>query len=413
MFEVDGPVRLPPLHDFQEKVAEKIRSFVSQPRRGLLSLPTGAGKTRVVVEALIRAYTDGTIRGCVVWLAQSDELCEQAVEAWGQAWRGLGPLSQRLRISRLWGSTNNRVRAYDGAHVVVATYQTLINRVSKPEFSWLLEPACLVVDEAHESMSGSYTEILAAFGFSSKTTPLPLIGLTATPFRSSADESETQWLVNRYGGHRLDHGVMPIGEQYSYLQSLGVLARVEHELIAGADVEVSVSEMAELTKFKRLPAAVEQRLGQDVDRNKSLVNSIQQLPVDWPVLLFATSVEHARLVASQLSRIGVSARAISAQNDMGARRYYVEEFKAGRIRVLTNYNVLATGFDAPAVRALYIARPVFSRVSYQQMIGRGLRGPLNGGKDVCRIVNVANNVGNFGNVWHSRTSSIYGPTVSG
>jgi len=396
MVDVDGPVRLPPLHEFQQTLAERIRTFVSTPRRGLLSLPTGAGKTRVVVEALIRAYADWTIRGCVVWLAQSDELCEQAVEAWAQAWRGLGPLSQRLRVSRLWGATNNRVRPCDGPHVVIATYQTLINRVTRHDYAWLLEPACIVVDEAHESMAGSYTEILTAFGFTSKVTPRPLIGLTATPFRSSADEAETQWLVNRYGGHRFDLGVMPGDDPYSYLQELGVLARVEHQIIAGANVHVTALELAELTQFKRLPGAVEQRLGQDVDRNRVLVESIQQLPEDWPVLLFATSVEHAGLLAAQLSRVGVSARAISAQTDMGARRHYIEEFKAGRIRVLTNYNVLTTGFDAPAVRVLYIARPVFSRVTYQQMIGRGLRGPLNGGKEICRIVNVADNVGNFG-----------------
>jgi hypothetical protein len=40
-----------------------------------------------------------------------------------------GP-SGRLRISRLWGATNNRVRPCEEAHVVVATYQTLIRDYS-------------------------------------------------------------------------------------------------------------------------------------------------------------------------------------------------------------------------------------------------------------------------------------------
>lgn len=393
--DVEGPIELPPLHSFQEEIAAKISDFVRVPGRGLLSLPTGAGKTRVVVEALIRAYSDGRLAGTVVWIAQSDELCEQAVQAWHEAWRALGP-NGRLRISRLWGATNNRVRPVDDAHVVVATYQTLINRVHRPDFGWLLNAACVIVDEAHESISSSYTEILLAFGFTPKETPRPLIGLTATPFRGAADETETRWLVNRYGGYRFDHGVMPDNDHYSYLQSLGVLARVEHQVLAGVEMNLTEPELAELLRFKKLPAAVEERLGLDVARNQLLIDSILALPADWPVLLFATSVDHAGLLASHLSMAGVSARAISAETDVGARRFYIGEFKAGRIRVLTNYGVLATGFDAPAIRALYIARPVYSRVAYQQMIGRGLRGPLNGGKGVCRIVNVADNAGQFG-----------------
>ena len=64
--------------------------------------------------------------------------------------------------------------------------------------------------------------------------------------------------------------------------------------------------------------------------------------------------------------------------------------------MLTNYGVLTEGFDAPAVRAVYVGRPTFSPNRYQQMIGRGLRGPLNGGKEECLIVDVADNILQFG-----------------
>jgi len=369
---------------------------VRRPGRGLLSLPTGAGKTRIAVEALIRAFESGWLSGTVVWIAQSDELCEQAVQAWAQAWRALGPDGVRLRISRLWGATNNRVRSVDYPHVVVATFQTLINRIARSDFSWLLTPACVVIDEAHDSTTPAYTEILSAFGFTTKDTPLPLIGLTATPFRGGRDDSETRRLVHRYGGYRFDHGVMPADDAYAYLQSIGVLARVEAQLLRGADVDLSDSELAELTRFRKVPAAVEERLGRNDVRNDALLKSVRELPNDWPVLLFAASVDHAGLIAARLSISGVSARAISGETDMAARRYYIDEFKRGRLRVLTNYGVLATGFDAPTVRALYIARPVYSHVAYQQMIGRGLRGPENGGTELCRIVNVADNFGKFG-----------------
>jgi superfamily II DNA or RNA helicase len=70
----------------------------------------------------------------------------------------------------------------------------------------------------------------------------------------------------------------------------------------------------------------------------------------------------------------------------------VNEFKHGRIRVLTNYGVLTQGFDNPKVNVVYVTRPVFSDAAYLQMVGRGLRGPKNGGTEECTIVNIADNV---------------------
>ena len=97
-------------------------------------------------------------------------------------------------------------------------------------------------------------------------------------------------------------------------------------------------------------------------------------------------------MASLLTLQGVSAAAIDYRTDQTVRRRNVDRFRQGeQLRVLTNYNVLTQGFDAPAVRAIYVARPTFSPNNYQQMIGRGLRGPLNGGKPTCLIVNVRDN----------------------
>ena len=167
-------------------------------------------------------------------------------------------------------------------------------------------------------------------------------------------------------------------------------------MLKGREISLSPEELGHLTQYRVLPSTAEERLGDDDDRNQVLVESIAELDRSWPILLFATSVDHAHLLAALLSLRGINAKAISGSTDPGARRHYVSQFKAGRIRVLTNYGVLTTGFDAPAVRTLVIARPVYSRGLYQQMIGRGLRGPKNGGKDRCLIVNVADNIAQYG-----------------
>jgi superfamily II DNA or RNA helicase len=394
MLEIDGPVELKPLHDFQEAIARRLREFALQeiPGRGLLSLPTGAGKTRVVVEALIQAMsTDPRPRG-ILWIAQSDELCEQAVQAWSQAWRSVGP-SMRLRVSRLWGATNDMVRPSDDSHIVVCTYQSLESRLGSPQYAWLLKTHTVVIDEAHGATAASYTAILHKLGLTAHKTERHLIGLTATPFRGSGlDEEETHWLANRFGQNRFDYGVMPDDDPYPHLQQRGILAEVDHRVLSGDEVTLSEQELKHLAQYRVLPPAVEQRLGDNDGRNERLVEAIARLDESWPVLLFATSVNHAQLMAAMLSLNNIVAKPISGATDPGARRYYISEFKAGRIRVLTNYGVLTTGFDAPAVRALVIARPVYSRGLYQQMVGRGLRGPRNGGKERCLIINVADNI---------------------
>jgi superfamily II DNA or RNA helicase len=73
----------------------------------------------------------------------------------------------------------------------------------------------------------------------------------------------------------------------------------------------------------------------------------------------------------------------------------VKEFQEGRIRVLTNYGVLTQGFDNPKVNVVYVTRPVFSAAAYLQMVGRGLRGPANGGTENCLIVDIDDNLENF------------------
>jgi DNA repair protein RadD len=61
----------------------------------------------------------------------------------------------------------------------------------------------------------------------------------------------------------------------------------------------------------------------------------------------------------------------------------VTEFKKGSIRVLCNCEVLTTGFDAPKVTHVVMARPTVSQVLYEQIVGRG---PKFGGTERCTIL---------------------------
>ena len=75
-----------------------------------------------------------------------------------------------------------------------------------------------------------------------------------------------------------------------------------------------------------------------------------------------------------------------------ARKKVVKEFKNKEVRIIFNYGVLSTGFDAPGTDAILIARPTTSPIIYSQMLGRGLRGPKFKGKAECILVDVKDNL---------------------
>ena len=401
-YEAVGPIELKKLHPFQQTVSERFRDLLrsrGKTKRAMLSLPTGAGKTRVAVQSLVEHFRDGEIDGPVLWIAQSEELCEQAVQAWAEVWRAKGP-PKTLTIGRLWDA-NGAEPVSGSPHVVVATIQKLsAGVIDNSQYDWLADAAVAIVDEAHRgATTPTTTRLLKWLGLETKGTDrCPLVGLTATPF-IGANEQQTSILVNRYGKKRLDIGLFPQDDTeqlITLLQQQRILARARHAQIDGVDIDLDEAQMAELERFQRLPRAIEAELGSNASRNAELIDSIRSQPADWQILVFAASVENAQTLAALLRLEGITSAAITAETRPGVRRHYVQQFKDRNIRVLTNYGTLTTGFDAPEVRALYVARPTYSPNLYLQMIGRGLRGPENGGTEECLIVDVKDNVQRYG-----------------
>ncbi|MFF3623878.1 sacsin N-terminal ATP-binding-like domain-containing protein [Streptomyces sp. NPDC002467] len=395
--EVEGPSEFPALHPYQEQLAQALLGLLTNPvpQRGMLSLPTGGGKTRVTAEGVIRWMRDGDeLPGPVLWIAQTEELCEQAVQSWRFVWNKVGP-EMPLVINRLW--TTNEATPVDGRpHLVVATDAKLEHCLGTDDYAWLRDTASLIiVDEAHTAMSPRYTELLAHLDLTHHRTSRHLVGLTATPYRNN--EELTRLLVQRFG-NRLDTGVFDgdLADAIRQLQDIGVLARVRHRELHGGEIVLTPDELKRSERFATLPKGAEQRLADDHDRNQRIVDEIAAMPDDWPVLVFATSVAHAKFLAAKLGDREIKAAAIDSATPTAERRKRIDDFRKGRIQVLTNYGVLTQGFDAPATRVVVVARPTYSPNVYQQMIGRGLRGPKNGGKETCLILNVRDNVTNFG-----------------
>lgn len=395
--QVQGQIILNELHDYQQALARQIEELATTRdparKRGLLYLPTGAGKTRVTVEALLGLLKSGAIEAPLLWIAQSEELCEQAITAFAEVWRWMGD-ERPLDVSRFW-SGHELDESNEELQVVVAIDDTLASRLMEPQYGWLTRPGLVVIDEAHTAGTKTYTEILRLLGLTANRTDRPLLGLTATPFRGRNEELNRRF-VERFGSNRLEalDPEDPIGE----LRQRRVLSEVDYDILAGVSVAVDDQD-AEFRTMKEVTKNMLTLIGQDMGRTQGVVDHIKRLiekNPDWPVLVFAASVASAHTIAALLRLQDVKADSVDGGVRKHQRRRVVERFKSGESQVLVNCDLLTQGFDAPKVRALYIARPTFSPNRYLQMVGRGLRGPANGGTDRCLVVNVADTFDQFG-----------------
>ena len=135
----------------------------------------------------------GGQRGCffnrnnrlVLWIAQTDELCEQAL-MFREIWANLEVPDESLRIVRFWEYRQTPCPEDDEPTVIVASIQTLNSRLNEcSALAWAANPALLVIDECHQRLTPSYTGILRWFHPDAKISEREptIVGLSATPFR--------------------------------------------------------------------------------------------------------------------------------------------------------------------------------------------------------------------------------------
>ena len=99
-------VRLPDLFDYQHEVKSEVLAGLARDESAnlLVQLPTGAGKTRTLLSAVVEHINDKLMAGeriTILWVAHTQELCLQAYESFENLWREDGVRPHRL--SKAWG----------------------------------------------------------------------------------------------------------------------------------------------------------------------------------------------------------------------------------------------------------------------------------------------------------------------
>jgi DNA repair protein RadD len=391
------------LFDHQIKACREAIGFLydeSRPRV-MLHMPTGAGKTRTAMNVIAHFLRELFNKDQVVlWLAHSEELCEQATNEFENAWSILG--NRDLPLHRCYGDHPANFDDFQ-AGMVIGGLQLLYRRSINDQSAFLRfaqRVPLVVMDEAHQAIAPSYKHLLNILAADPATA---ILGLSATPGRQTVDAHEDVQLAEFFKRQKVTLDIEGYSTPIDYLQQEGYLAKVNYESLPfhpNRDFSISSEEIEKLQQGLDLPESVIQRLGEDHTRNLLIINHlIEAAQQGCKILVFACSVHHAHLIANLLVSKGYRAAAITGKTRADRRRHLVTSFRDGdEIQILTNYGVLSTGFDAPKTNLAMITRPTQSVVLYSQMVGRAARGVLAGGNAECRILTIVDQLPGFRNI---------------
>ena len=403
------PAQFLSLHDYQKTIKDSIvkKLLEDSASRMLVHMPTGSGKTKTCVEAIVDFLrTRPFNEGIVIWFAHSNELCSQAYESLVKTWQVKGDYP--LPVFRIFGEHDpddeiikaKKAVLFVGFQKFRSLQMSVKEEAIRIRTHLSTNAQLVVIDEAHKSLANTYK---AAVDYVSGMPNCRLIGLTATPGRSNDINDPSNSILADYFKETLititDERGDSVPDPLSYLQTKGVLATIEHTPIQVNIDEFSEAELNAIALSGELDQDNLDRIIESPKRNKIVIDEIDKALQDKEkdlVLVFAGSTVHCVLLQKLLEFQGIKSSVVLGTTPSRLRDKYISDFKKGDLRVLINFGVLTTGFDAPRLKTLIIARHTNSMILYSQMIGRALRGPLNGGNSKNYVIDLVDNIASLG-----------------
>jgi superfamily II DNA or RNA helicase len=131
-------------------------------------------------------------------------------------------------------------------------------------------------------------------------------------------------------------------------------------------------------------------MANDNIRNILIIRKLKELvDAGKKILYFSTTKNQSLIISTVLQQLGIKAVHVSGDTDRSFRRQINKKFKeTTEINVICNYDIFSTGFDVPKLDVVFIARPVNSPVLFNQIVGRGTRGPKMDGTATHTLVQV-------------------------
>ena len=348
-------------------------------RKCLLVMATGTGKTRTAA-SVVDVMTRSQQMGRVLFLADRKELVKQAKNAFSS-------YIPNTTMCNLLVNKDER-----NANIIFSTYPTILNAIDtmkNSDGSRFFSPGhfdLIIIDEAHRSIFNKYKAIFEYFDAC-------LLGLTATPKKTvhqstyeffdmknnmPTDVYEYDEAVNK------DHVLVPF-----YL--IETATQISDDGITYQDLDEDEREAYEdeFTEDEVLPEHIPpERINKyifNIDTVDRMISDLMNNGIKHKngnhvgkTIIFAQNKRHAKFIVERFDKLypqykGAFCKLVICDEPYAEKN--LEDFKKPDEYpfITVTVDMLETGVDVPEITNLLFAKKVYSRIKFDQMIGRGTR----------------------------------------
>lgn len=335
---------------YQEEAHNAVFEYFANFKKGnpIIASPTGSGKSFMIArlaETILKRWPSQNI----AMLTHVAELVKQNTNKLRELWptAPLGICANKLGLKQT------------GLPITYGTVQTVANLVQH-----LNVPNIVIIDEAHLVSPNDQTLYRLILDYWLERNPLlRVIGYTATPYRVGLG-------MLTDGGLFTDIAYDITGrEAFNRLIDDGFLS----PLIPGAtELVLDIGGVSKSTNDYNQKEA-QQAVDVAYITRMALLEALDRAWDRSKWLVFAQGIQHAQNIADMLCMMGQNAAVVHSKMDPDEVDRKISAFRAGKLRMLVNADMLTTGFDDPDIDCIVVLRATMSTGLWIQMLGRGTR----------------------------------------
>lgn len=329
------------LYDYQVEIVNSVfEKFKADKKAIMVQSPAGSGKSIIMAE-LARKVTAHGKR--VLFVVHRQEIVEQIQTEFSQ----------------------------HGVNMELCMCTTVLkarNKLLNKDNAWI--PDLILTDEGHHSKAKTYKKLYQYFPDSLK------VGFTATPWRLSGKGFEDLYEE------------LIIGPTVSWLIRNNRLAPFKYysERLIDTDTLSTASTGDYTTESITQEINRHEILGDVVESYKKFANGEQ-------TILYAHDVDYSQKVVRQFQQSGINAVHCDSTTSTKERDKIMNDFREGKVKVLSNVDLISEGFDVPDCSCVILLRPTASLVIDVQQSMRCMRYKPN---KIAKIIDLVGNYKMFG-----------------